>query len=141
MRIFVSVVHHGSLSSAGRELGLSPASVSRHLSALEKELGCRLINRSSRNLTLTETKRSADRFLTQRNWTAVEQLRALAEERGRTLLDLSLGWLASRPTMASVIAGATSPEQVDANVAAATARLDADELAAVDRICPASRSN
>lgn len=54
MRIFVSVVQNGSLSSAGRELGLSPASVSRHISALEGSLGCRLINRSSRKLTLTE---------------------------------------------------------------------------------------
>lgn len=54
MRIFVAVVHNGSLSSAGRLLGLSPASVSRHISALEKSLGARLINRSSRRLTLTE---------------------------------------------------------------------------------------
>ncbi|GIK85233.1 MAG: LysR family transcriptional regulator [Burkholderiales bacterium] len=54
MRIFVSVVQNGSLSSAGRELGLSPASVSRHISALESGLGCRLLNRSSRKLTLTE---------------------------------------------------------------------------------------
>lgn len=54
MRIFVAVVQNGSLSSAGRSLGLSPASVSRHVSALERSLGCRLINRSSRRLTLTE---------------------------------------------------------------------------------------
>jgi DNA-binding transcriptional LysR family regulator len=54
MRIFVSVIHNRGLSSAGRQLGLSPASVSRHISALEQGLGCRLINRSSRKLTLTE---------------------------------------------------------------------------------------
>lgn len=54
MRIFVSVVQNGSLSSAGRQLGLSPASVSRHITALEASLNCRLINRSSRKLTLTE---------------------------------------------------------------------------------------
>jgi DNA-binding transcriptional LysR family regulator len=54
MRIFVSVVQNGNLSSAGRQLGLSPASVSRHISALEKSLGCRLVNRTSRKLTLTE---------------------------------------------------------------------------------------
>jgi len=54
MRIFVSVVQNGSLSSAGRQLGLSPASVSRHISALEESLGCRLVNRTSRKLTLTE---------------------------------------------------------------------------------------
>ena len=54
MRIFVAVVQNGSLSSAGRQLGLSPASVSRHIGALEESLGCRLVNRTSRKLTLTE---------------------------------------------------------------------------------------
>jgi DNA-binding transcriptional LysR family regulator len=54
MRIFVSVVQNGNLSSAGRQLGLSPASISRHISALEKSVGCRLVNRTSRKLTLTE---------------------------------------------------------------------------------------
>jgi aryl-alcohol dehydrogenase-like predicted oxidoreductase len=83
---------------------------------------------------LTETKRSADRFLTERNWSIADELRALAAERGRSLLELALGWLASRPTMASVIAGATTPEQVEANVAATATRLEPDELAAIDRI-------
>lgn len=54
IRIFVSVVQNGSLSAAGRQLGLSAASVSRHLSALETMLACRLVNRTSRKLTLTE---------------------------------------------------------------------------------------
>jgi DNA-binding transcriptional LysR family regulator len=54
MRVFVSVVQNGSLSSAGRQLGLSPASISRHLQTLEEELGTRLIHRTSRRLTLTE---------------------------------------------------------------------------------------
>ena len=54
MRVFASVVKGGSLSSAGREFGLSPASVSRQMSALEASLGARLLNRTSRRLTLTE---------------------------------------------------------------------------------------
>ena len=54
MRLFVSVVQSGSLSSAGRQLGLSPASVSRDMNALEESLGVRLLNRTSRKLTLTE---------------------------------------------------------------------------------------
>jgi DNA-binding transcriptional LysR family regulator len=54
MRLFVSVVQSGSLSSAGRQLGLSPASVSRHMNSLEESLGVRLLNRTSRKLTLTE---------------------------------------------------------------------------------------
>jgi len=54
VRIFDCVVKNGSLSSAGRTLGISPASVSRHLSALEESLGVRLVNRTSRALSLTE---------------------------------------------------------------------------------------
>jgi|EndMetStandDraft_8_1072994.scaffolds.fasta_scaffold136267_2 DNA-binding transcriptional LysR family regulator len=54
MRLFVGVVHNGSLSAAGRQHGLSPASVSRHISALEENVGGRLLNRTSRKLTLTE---------------------------------------------------------------------------------------
>ena len=54
MRIFVMAVQNGSLSAAGRQIGMSPASVSRHVNALEDEVGSRLLNRSSRKLTLTE---------------------------------------------------------------------------------------
>src|SRR5262245_41222216 len=54
MRLFVGVVRNGSLSAAGRQHGLSPASVSRHISALEESVGGRLLNRTSRKLTLTE---------------------------------------------------------------------------------------
>jgi DNA-binding transcriptional LysR family regulator len=53
-QLFVGVVQSGSLSSAGRKVGLSPASVSRHINALEEALGGRLLNRTSRKLTLTE---------------------------------------------------------------------------------------
>ena len=54
MQIFVHVVHSGNFSAAGRHLGFSPASVSRHINALEESLGVRLLNRTSRKLTMTE---------------------------------------------------------------------------------------
>ena len=54
MRLFQTVVQIGSLSGAGRQSGLSAASVSRHISALEDDLGVRLLNRTSRRLSLTE---------------------------------------------------------------------------------------
>jgi len=54
MRLFVLVTQAGSFSAAGRKVRLSPASVSRHMNALEANLGARLLNRSSRQLTLTE---------------------------------------------------------------------------------------
>ena len=67
---------------------------------------------------------------------AVADLDELAEREGHTVLDLAFGWLLSRPAVASVIAGATRPEQITANVAAGTWRPDADVLAAVDTIAP-----
>jgi DNA-binding transcriptional LysR family regulator len=54
MRLFVKVAENGSFSAAGRAVGLSPASVSRHMSALEQTLGVRLISRTSRKLALND---------------------------------------------------------------------------------------
>jgi aryl-alcohol dehydrogenase-like predicted oxidoreductase len=83
---------------------------------------------------LTYTKASADKFLTERNWTRAEALNAFATARGRTLIELAFAWLAVQPLVSSVIAGATKPEQIDANVNAVGWRLSADEMAEVDRI-------
>ncbi|MDP8959223.1 MAG: aldo/keto reductase [Actinomycetota bacterium] len=76
----------------------------------------------------------ASRFLNGRNLQVVERLQAFCQQRGRTLLELAISWLAARPVVASVIAGATRPEQVRANVAAAGWELDEEDLAEVDRI-------
>ena len=54
MRLFVSVVQTGSLSAAARQAGLSTATVSRLILALEDSLGGRLLNRTTRKLSLTE---------------------------------------------------------------------------------------
>jgi DNA-binding transcriptional LysR family regulator len=54
MRSFVLSVQSGSLSSAGRQIGVSPASISRYINALEDTIGSQLLNRSSRKLSLTE---------------------------------------------------------------------------------------
>lgn len=72
------------------------------------------------------------------NMDLVELFAQFTAARGRTLLDLAISWLVEQPTVASVIPGATSPEQVKANAAAAGWRLAADELAAVNAIAPPS---
>ncbi|HVE50190.1 MAG TPA: aldo/keto reductase [Casimicrobiaceae bacterium] len=77
---------------------------------------------------------SADRFLTERNWVRAEALQRFCEERGHTMLELAFSWLASRQPVSSVIAGATSPDQIDANVAAIGWQLTDDDLAEIDRI-------
>jgi aryl-alcohol dehydrogenase-like predicted oxidoreductase len=81
---------------------------------------------------LTETKRLADRYLTEANWRIVERLEDFCARRGRTLLELAFSWLAARPTVASVIAGATQPEQVEANARAVEWNLTPEDLAEID---------
>ena len=83
---------------------------------------------------LTGTKRLADRYLTEANWGIVERLEDFCARRGRTLLELAFSWLAARPTVASVIAGATQPEQVEANVRAVEWNLTPEDLAEIDRL-------
>ena len=75
-------------------------------------------------------------ILTDANFAALERLEAWAGERGRTVLDLATGWLASQPQVSSVISGATRPEQLDANVAAAEWALTPDEVAEVAALAP-----
>jgi aryl-alcohol dehydrogenase-like predicted oxidoreductase len=76
----------------------------------------------------------ADRMLTDRNFDKVEALEEFAQGRGHTLLELAFSWLASQSHVSSVIAGATKPEQVTANAAAASWRLDEEEMAEVNQI-------
>jgi aryl-alcohol dehydrogenase-like predicted oxidoreductase len=83
---------------------------------------------------LAGNARNAAKVLTDSNWRKVEALKAFCESRERSLLELAISWLACRRPVASVIAGATKPEQVEANVKAAGWKLSADDMAELDRI-------
>jgi aryl-alcohol dehydrogenase-like predicted oxidoreductase len=83
---------------------------------------------------LTTTQRMADRYLTERNWEIVERLAAFCEARGKTMLELAFSWLAARPAVSSIIAGATSPEQLEANVGAAGWALSHEDMDEIDRL-------
>ena len=61
-------------------------------------------------------------------------MREFCAKRGRSLLELAFGWLLSKPVVGCVIAGASTPEQVYQNAAAIDWRLDAAEMAEVDRL-------
>ncbi len=74
------------------------------------------------------------RYATDAKLAAAERLRVFCEQRGHTLLELAFSWLAAQPVMGSIIAGATSVAQLEANVAAAGWALSQDELAEVDRL-------
>lgn len=70
-------------------------------------------------------------------WDALETYQRFCDERGITMLQATFGWLLARPAVASVIAGATTPAQVEANAAAADAWTpDAADLAAIDALFP-----
>ena len=73
-------------------------------------------------------------LLTEENLAIVERLIAFAEGKGHSLLELAISWLLAREVVASVIAGATRPEQVRANADAAGWLLSREELAEVDKI-------
>jgi aryl-alcohol dehydrogenase-like predicted oxidoreductase len=83
---------------------------------------------------LANTQRLADRYMTEVNWQIVERLEEFCAKRGRTMLELAFSWLAARPTVSSIIAGATKPEQVEQNVKAADWQLTPEEIAEIDRL-------
>src|SRR6266550_7950012 len=69
-----------------------------------------------------------------KNLAVVERLIEFAESRNHTVLDLAFAWLLAHKPVASVIAGASKPEQVRANTKAANWQLTSDDLAAIDAI-------
>jgi aryl-alcohol dehydrogenase-like predicted oxidoreductase len=68
------------------------------------------------------------------NWDKIANLTIFAEARGHTLLELAMSWLAHRPPVASIIAGATTTEQVEANAKSVEWDLAAAEMAEIDRL-------
>ena len=87
---------------------------------------------------LPEGSRAVDgwgpKVFTEQNLAIVESLIEFAESKGHTILELAFSWLLSHKPVASVIAGASKPEQVRANAKAAEWQLTADDLAHIDVI-------
>jgi aryl-alcohol dehydrogenase-like predicted oxidoreductase len=76
----------------------------------------------------------AQRFMSDARMVTLEKLQAFCARHHRTLLELAFSWLAAKPCVASVIAGATRPEQLEQNAKAAGWHLSAEEIAEVDRL-------
>jgi aryl-alcohol dehydrogenase-like predicted oxidoreductase len=97
-----------------------------------------LTGKYRRGQPLPEGSRARDGFgpkvFTDANLALVESLTEFAAARGHTMLELAVSWLAAQPAVASVIAGAKSLEQVKANASAASWRLTAEDLAAIEAI-------
>lgn len=94
-----------------------------------------LTGKYRKGLALPAGSRAKDEWgpkvFTEENLSRAEKMLAYAESRGHTLLELAMSWLAARPEVSSVIAGAKTPEQVRQNAGAVAWKLSAEELAAV----------
>ena len=96
-----------------------------------------LTGKYQRNAPAPEGTRLAanDRgVFTDHNFDILEKLEDFCEQRGHTILELAFAWLLASPSVSSVIAGATRPEQIEANAASASWELSPDDLATVNSI-------
>ena len=73
-------------------------------------------------------------WINDENWDILEKLEAFAAARGRSMIELAFAWLLAQPVLASVIAGATKPGQLEANVRAVDWELTPAEVAEVNEI-------
>ena len=78
--------------------------------------------------------RGGGTFASDNRYAIVEKLEDYGSSRGRSVLDLAIGWLAARPAVTSVIAGVTRPEQLAQNVAAGSWEPSPEQLAEIRAI-------
>jgi aryl-alcohol dehydrogenase-like predicted oxidoreductase len=86
---------------------------------------------------LTEVEKPGENRFLDPHWDAIEKLDDFARQRGHTILELAFSWLAQRPQVSSIIAGATKPEQIEANARGVSWELSPAEMTEVDTIVPA----
>ncbi|HEX4049883.1 MAG TPA: aldo/keto reductase [Steroidobacteraceae bacterium] len=141
---FVATQESYSLLERGIEKSLQPATVQLHLSLIPYfPLASGLLTgKYQRGVAPAEGTRLAAwknlaSGLTDRNFDRIEKLEAFAKARERSLVELAIAWLLHRPAVASVIAGATKPSQLEANCRAMDWPLSADDMAQIDRLAPA----
>jgi aryl-alcohol dehydrogenase-like predicted oxidoreductase len=142
LNAFVSCQDEFSLVARGVERDLVPALEAYRLGLLPylPLAGGFLTGKYNRGVPLPEGARLTvdrgyhDRYMTDANWRTIESLREFAEKRSHTLLELAFSWLEARSYVASIIAGATRPDQVEKNVTAVGWKLSADDLHELDAV-------
>jgi aryl-alcohol dehydrogenase-like predicted oxidoreductase len=140
---FISAQNHYSLAERGVEREVIPACAHYGLGMLpyfplEAGLLTGKYRRGEAAPTGTRLASSpgAGRFLTDAKFERAERLERFASERGISMLQVAIGGLAAQPQVASVIAGATKPEQITANVEAGGWKPTPAELAELNRVAP-----
>ena len=83
---------------------------------------------------LAGNERARENTLTDKNFRILSGLSKFADKHGRPMVELAIAWLLARPSVSSVIAGATKEEQIVANVKACDWQLSADDMDEIDRI-------
>jgi aryl-alcohol dehydrogenase-like predicted oxidoreductase len=135
---FISAQNHWSLLERGAEAEVVPASVHFGLGVLPffPLANGMLTGKIRRGQDPREGTRLHERagYITEEKLDQVEGLAAWAEQHGHSLLEVAIGTLAALPGCTSVIAGATSPEQVRANAAAAGWIPEPDEIVEISKI-------
>ena len=139
---FISAQNHWSLLERGAEREVAPAA--RHFGVgllpffpLANGLLTGKVRKGQgipANSRLAEPRRAG--YVTDAKLDKVEALIAWGQDHGVSILEIAVGGLAAQPGCSSVIAGATSPEQVKANAAAGEWEPTEDQLAAIDKIVP-----
>lgn len=139
---FVSCQDHYNLLERNIEKELIPAMENYDLGLLPffPLAGGLLTGKYKRNEAVAEGTRFAawkalaQRFITERNWAVIGRLQQFCADQNHSLLELAFSWLLAKPIVSSVIAGATKPEQVEKNIAAADWLLSPEDLAEIDRL-------
>ena len=130
---FVSAQNHYSMLERSAELDLLPACEACDVGVLPYfPLANGLLSgKYRRKSPPPEGTRMSGRPISDETYDRLERLESFAKERGRTLLELAFAGLLAQRAVSSVIAGATSPEQVKTNAEAAEWRLEADDVKAL----------
>ena len=137
---FISAQNHWSLLERHAELEIVPAAMTFNLGVLPyfPLANGLLTGKVRRGQAPAEGTRLADRanYITEEKLDKIESLADWSQQHGTTMLEVAIGGLAAQPGCTSVIAGATSADQVRANAAAGDWLPTADDLADIDKIMP-----
>ncbi|CAN5132430.1 aldo/keto reductase [soil metagenome] len=138
---FVSCQDEYSLLARDHEKELIPAAIEYNLGLLPffplaggMLTGKYVTGKVDANTRFGKAPALRDRYMVPRNEAIVEKLQAFVAARGHTMLELAFSWLAARPQVSSVIAGASTPEQIEQNVKAIEWTLSAEDMAEIDKI-------
>jgi 1-deoxyxylulose-5-phosphate synthase len=88
---------------------------------------------------LALNRRNQEQLLTQRNFVVLSRLEKFVAERGHSMSELAIAWLLANPLVSSVIAGASSPNQVAENVKASCWHLTPEDMAELDKLITADK--